>query len=78
MAYMSDTLEPAHGLTELGEQAYRQMLEFKADEILFRAKHPFKYWTQRLRNLMAYGDSSWDGSHYSLEEKYKDGFAYSK
>lgn len=31
-------------MTEEGEDAYRLMLELKADEILFKAKHPVKYW----------------------------------
>ena len=76
MAYISDTLEPCHGLSEKGEEAYRRLLELKADEILFKAKHPIRYWWQRLCNLMKYGDSTWDGVHYPPEKKYKDGFSY--
>ena len=48
----------------------------KADEILFKAKHPIRYWVQRFMNLIKCGDSTWDGAHYSEKGKYKDGFAY--
>ena len=76
MAYDSETHEPLHPLTPEGEEAYRLMLELKADEILFKSKHPFKYWIQRLVNLIKTGDSTWDGAHYPPEEKYKDGYSY--
>lgn len=76
MVYSNDTLETCHELTELGINAYSLILQMKADEILFKAKHPIKYWVQRLKNLIKYEDSTWDGAHYSDEEKYKDGFAY--
>lgn len=65
-------------MTPEAEEAYRLMLELKADEILFKAKHPVKYWIQRFKNYIKYGDSTWDGAHYSEEEKYKDGFSYTK
>lgn len=78
MVYDSKTLEPLHEMTPDAEEAYRLMLELKADEILFKAKHPVKYWIQRFRNYIKYGDSTWDGAHYSEEEKYKDGFSYTK
>ena len=29
-------------------------------------------------NFIKYGDSTWDGAHYSEEEKYKDGFSYTR
>ena len=76
MVYDTKTLKPLHPLTEEGKQAYAQMLEMAADEILFKSKHPFKYWAQRLWNLIAKGDSTWDGAKYREEEKYRDGFAY--
>ena len=76
MAYYTDTLKPCHRLTKEGEEAYRLMLELKADEILFKAKHPIRYWLQRMMNFFRYGDSSWDGAHYSEKDKYKDGFSY--
>ena len=44
MVYDSETNSPLHKMTEEGEDAYRLMLELKADEILFKAKHPVKYW----------------------------------
>ena len=77
MAYYEDTLEPLHDLTPQGEEMHRRLLEYMADEILFRYKHPFKYWAQRLRNWWVLGDSTWTGPGYSDEEKYKDGFSYS-
>ena len=76
MVYSNDTLEICHELTELGINAYSLILQMKADEILFKAKHPIKYWVQRLKNLIKYGDSTWDGAHYSQKDKYKDGFTY--
>ena len=76
MVYETHTKQVVHALTEKGKEAYRLLLELKADEILFKAKHPVKYWLQRLRNLWKYGDSTWDGAHYSEDEKYKDGFSY--
>ncbi len=76
MAYDTITGQPYHSLTKEGEEAYRLMLELKADEILFKSKHPVKYWLQRLKNLWKYGDSTWDGAHYPPEKKYKDGFSY--
>ena len=76
MVYDSKTHELFHPLTQEGEEAYRLMLELKADEILFKSKHPFKYWIQRLVNFIKTGDSTWDGAHYSEKDKYKDGFSY--
>ena len=65
-----------HNLSGDGEMAYRHMLELKADELLFKSKHPVRYWIQRIWNLMQTGDSTWDGAHYPEEQKYKDGFSY--
>ena len=42
MVYETKTLELCHGLTEAGEKEYHIMLERKADEMLFKHKHPFK------------------------------------
>ena len=78
MVYETKTLELCHGLTPAGEQEYRHMLELLADEILFKSKHPLKYWTQRLMNLLKTGDSTWDGAHYEEDQKYKDGFSYAR
>ena len=64
MVYDTKTLEPCHALTKQGENEYRLMLELKADEILFRAKHPIKYWWHRISNLVHTGDSAWDGARY--------------
>ena len=78
MVYYTKTLEPCHPLTQIGEEEHRKLLEFKADEILFRSKHPFRYWFQRMMNWIETGDSEWDGAQYSEQEKYKDGYSYSK
>ena len=43
MVYDSETNRPLHKMTEEGEDAYRLMLELKADKILFKATHPIKY-----------------------------------
>lgn len=76
MVYYTNTLEPLHGLTKFGKEMYKKLLEQRADEILFKSKHPIKYWWQRTRNLIRHGDSKWLGPEYSEEEKYKDGFSY--
>ena len=78
MVYDTKTYRVLHPLTKEGEKEYQAMLELVADEILFKSKHPFKYWAQRLWNLIRKGDSTWDGAKYREEEKYKDGFAYRK
>lgn len=44
MVYDTKTLEPLHGLTEQGIISYQMLLGRKADEILFRHKHPIRYW----------------------------------
>jgi hypothetical protein len=76
MVYETKTLELCHDLSGDGEMAYRHMLELKADELLFKSKHPVRYWLQRIWNLMQKGDSTWDGAHYSEKDKYRDGFSY--
>lgn len=76
MVYYAKTFELLHELTEEGEKAYQKMLEFAADELLFKHKHPIKYWLQRIRNKWLYGDSAWLGPEYPEQEKFKDGFSY--
>lgn len=76
MVYETKTLELCHDLSMEGEREYRLMLELKADELLFKSKHPLKYWIQRIKNLLKTGDSTWDGAHYSEKDKYKDGYSY--
>lgn len=76
MVYIEDTKEVCHELTELGKQAYCLLLELEADEILFKAKHPVKYWISRFKNWYENDDFSWPGANYPECEKYKDGFAY--
>ena len=44
MVYETKTLDLCHNLSEDGETSYRHMLELKADEILFKSKHPVRYW----------------------------------
>lgn len=78
MVYYKDTLEPLHNLTEQGEELLKQLLEQRADEILFKHKHPIKYWFQRLRNWIKLGDSTWLGPDYDEQEKFKAGFSYSR
>jgi len=43
MAYDTETLKALHPLTDAGKAAYEKMLQDKADEILFKDEHPFKY-----------------------------------
>ena len=76
MAYDTNTLELLHALSDKGEEEYHLLLELKADEILFKSKHPFKYWFRRFRNWVRTGDSTWDGARYSEKDKYKDGYSY--
>lgn len=44
MVYYEKTLEPLHELTPLGRETYIKLLELRADEILFKHKHPVRYW----------------------------------
>lgn len=41
-------LKPLHKLTEVGEEHYKKFLEEKADEILFKHQHPFKWFMQKI------------------------------
>lgn len=43
MVYDANTLKALHPLTDEGKAAYEEMLQEKADEILFQDNHPFKY-----------------------------------
>ena len=56
MAYDED-LRPCHGLSKEGKASYEKMLERKADEILFKHEHPFKWFVQKfiLWKGMQYG-----------------------
>ena len=51
MSYDNDTLNILHGLTPEGQINYSKMLEQKADEILFKNKHPFKWLIARMLSL---------------------------
>ena len=77
MVYYTDSLKTCHDLTSEGWLSYFAMLERRADEILFKHKHPIKYWLQRLKNWIELGDSTWTGPGYGEKEKYQDGFSYS-
>lgn len=48
MAFDKDTLEILHNLTKEGQERYQDMLEKKADEIIFKSKHPLKWAMQEL------------------------------
>ena len=48
MVYNSKTLEKCHELTDSGKREYQKMLERAADDILFRSKHPFKWFFIRI------------------------------
>ena len=76
MVYDTKTYKVFHQLTEEGQFHYFAMLEHKADELLFKKKHFFLYWWQRVRNWVKTGDSEWIGPEYPDEEKYQDGFSY--
>jgi len=52
MVYDSETLEVLHGLTERGETEYRKMLETAADDILYRSEHPFRWFAERVREMV--------------------------
>lgn len=36
-------LKPLHELTEEGKRNYQKFLEDRADEIIYKSEHPFKY-----------------------------------
>ena len=51
MVYYEKTYVPCHDLTKEGEVAYRKFLERKADEILFRHQHPFRWFWGKIVGL---------------------------
>ena len=53
MVYDSDTFKALHPLTEAGEISYRKILEQRADEILFKSQHPFKWAISKIREMLA-------------------------
>jgi len=53
MAYDSDTLEVLHSLTPEGEEHYHKMLEEKADEILFKHQHPFRWLARKMSEMFS-------------------------
>lgn len=52
MVYDSDTFKALHMLTEAGEISYRKILEQRADEILFKNRHPFKWAISKIREMI--------------------------
>ena len=48
---IDEELRPLHPLTQVGEENYRKMLERKADEILFKHKHPLKWAVQKVQSI---------------------------
>lgn len=50
MAYDED-LKPCHELSIEGKASYEKMLERKADEILFKHKHPIRWFAQKIKEL---------------------------
>jgi len=49
---LDEELRPLHKLTPKGEEEYRKFLEQKADEILFRHEHPFKWLMKKIKEFM--------------------------
>ena len=47
-----EELRPLHKLSKSGEQAYRKMLEQKADEILFKHEHPIKWFIEKIKEFL--------------------------
>lgn len=47
---LDEELRPLHQLTESGKEHYRAFLEEKADEILFKHKHPVKWIAQKIKS----------------------------
>lgn len=50
---LDEELRPLHRLTERGKYAYSKLLEEKADEILFKHNHPFKWFAQALKEMLS-------------------------
>lgn len=49
---IDEELRPLHQLTKLGDENYKKFLEEKADEILFRHFHPFKWTICKVKEIM--------------------------
>lgn len=49
---LDEELRPLHKLTSKGEEEYRKFLEQKADEILFKHEHPFKWMMMKVKELI--------------------------
>ena len=53
MVYDLETFAVLHRLTPEGEKRYRQFLEDKGTEIIFRSEHPVRYWFGRIIGFFA-------------------------
>lgn len=51
MVYEEKTLKICHKLTDIGEKHYREILESKADEILFNHQHPIKAILNKIKSI---------------------------
>ena len=54
MVYETKSLRICHKLTPEGEEAYRKMLEEKADEILFRHEHPVRWFVSKVKEFFGF------------------------
>lgn len=52
MVIDEETLVPLHELTEEGKEIYRRYLEYRADEILFKDKHPLVYLYEYIKDMI--------------------------
>jgi len=48
---LDEDLKPMHTLSEYGKDKYRDYLEKKADEILFKHEHPLKWIASKAKEL---------------------------
>ena len=48
---LDEELRPCHALTEYGKEVYRDYIEKKADEILFKHEHPLKWIVMKAKEL---------------------------
>lgn len=48
---LDKNLKPLHQLSKQGEEAYNHFLEVKADEILFKHQHPFKWAVEKAKEI---------------------------
>ena len=46
-------LKPLHELTEEGKRNYQKFLEDRADEIIYKSEHPFKYFFGKILDFFA-------------------------